>query len=416
MTQEENVDNKTNGVVEERNEEFENEFEKLKEKYEKFEIHYYKMEHIGIMCLTLLFFKIENNDITDKNYHLFIPFLHNNHTVIPNRYFLQKISEEVNFITTANKSFWDYCLKNHFNDFIFIKNPFYHNKYSQWEMTKRCMNFGVARINKPLINFTFDELQFAKSELRRFGIEDKPYICFSNRDNTYYQYLKLPSAEDAVSRARNANVENYRLMAKLMLDRGIYSIRMGHQVERGIEGKGIVDYASHFRSEFMDLYLMSSCRFAICGASGIQLMATLFFTPLVLVNFPVISFKGDMVTPLNPERDLMILKKFWNKREQRYLSIREILRMERAYPSYNLFQEYEKRGIEFQENTPEELAEVCLEMELRLSGKMKYTISDEKLQLEYRKILYEELSIEDSNYYNARIGLQFLKKNPWLLL
>lgn len=400
-------------------EKFEQMYQDLKKRYDKFELHYYGLSRIGIMSLTWLMFKREE----DKNsgvLHVFIPFFHPGlpQGVVANNFLLHKFVQNAYFVSNENAPFWNWCLQNHSSDCVFINNPYIGDKYSPGELVKRCMNFGWADTKTPLITFDDNEVQFAKNELKRFGLENKQYMCFSNRDIAYYEEInKLPGQNrDPAVIARNADVDNYKLMAKLLLQRGVYSVRMGHAVEKGIEGDGIVDYASHFRSDIMDLYLVATCRFFVAGASGIQLMGSLLHTPLVLVNFPIISFGGDLVTPLNPGRDLMILKKLWHTKEQRYLSIREMLRMERTYKDYYLFHQYANRGIEFHENTPEELADVALEMDMRLRGELSYSIEDEMLQMQYRKILYEELGIEKLNWYDARIGTQFLRKNPFLLV
>jgi len=72
------------------------------------------------------------------------------------------------------------------------------------------------------------------------------------------------------------------------------------------------------------------------------------------------------------------------------------------------------RGIEVRNNSVEEITAVVAEMEARLSGR-QYTEAEESLQRKYRKILLGEVQKSYMHFINARIGTDFLQRNPWFL-
>lgn len=151
------------------------------------------------------------------------------------------------------------------------------------------------------------------------------------------------------------------------------------------------------------------------SGSGISLIAKLFNTPLVCVNSSVISFGGDMVTPMSPDRDLIIMKKLWYSSENRYLSLDEILYMEGRFKSYKLFDVYHDMGVTFQNNSQKELLDAAEEMRHRINGDDIYTDEDEMLQKQYRNILEKNICISGNHFYNGRFGKEFLKENEWFL-
>lgn len=384
-------------------------FSEMMKSYKRINITPYYMRHIGEMCLTWYLFIREHKNIDDTIYVL-LPIFHKNRKQAPNQELFDKICSIFIVISEENVDFWRYCVKHKYN---YIKIDL---SYMYESMKKRDMLYANCRAERDFnIKFSNAEQEKVDTFFHRYGIENTDYICFYNRDNSYYRECLKESVKDTPDLVvRNSNVDNFRLMARNFRSKSVYSIRMGSVVEKKISGEGIIDYASESHSDLLDLYLLAHCKFFVVSGSGIQLLAKLFDTPLVIVNSGVISFGGDLVTPLSPDVDLMIIKKFYHTKENRYLSIREMLRMEAKFPSYQLFYEYDKQGIIFEENSDEEIADVAQEMWDRLNNRI-YSQDEEILQERYRKILNEEIGNSSIHYYNARLGTKFLKNNPWLL-
>ena len=92
------------------------------------------------------------------------------------------------------------------------------------------------------------------------------------------------------------------------------------------------------------------------------------------------------------ERDLAIMQKYWLEKEQRFLSLREMLKIEtdeslHIFSFIGAFTAYDNMGTVSAKNSEEEVAELLQEMALRLQGKMVYTEEDERLQTRYREIV-----------------------------
>ena len=68
-------------------------------------------------------------------------------------------------------------------------------------------------------------------------------------------------------------------------------------------------------------------------------------------------------------------------------------------------------GIKVEDNTPEEINELVLEMLDKLEGKIKYTEEDEALQERFKALP----TPYGTNPANCRIGREFLRKYAGLL-
>ncbi len=83
--------------------------------------------------------------------------------------------------------------------------------------------------------------------------------------------------------------------------------------------------------------------------------------------------------------DIGIFKLLWSLKEQRCLSFKEIL----SSPIGNFRQDYlfAEQGIRVDDNSPEDIKEVAIEMLDRLEGKLKYSEEDECLQEHFKTLM-----------------------------
>ena len=73
---------------------------------------------------------------------------------------------------------------------------------------------------------------------------------------------------------------------------------------------------------------------------------------------------------------------------------------------------YEELGIEIVENTPEEIADLAIELDERLKGNWMTTKEDEELQKKFWSIIPESDIVGKKK---GIIGAQFLRQNKELL-
>ncbi len=113
----------------------------------------------------------------------------------------------------------------------------------------------------------------------------------------------------------------------------------------------VVDYAlTSYKSEIMDLYLLSECNFFLGCNSGPPAVAFMFNKPYILANLA----EWSLALPLK-RNSLAITKHIFSRSRNRFLSIKEILSEPFSIQSF-----CDKVGDDFilVENTPQEIRDV----------------------------------------------------------
>lgn len=284
----------------------------------------------------------------------------------------------------------------------------------------------------PHIAFSEAEKERGFSGLRELGIEpDSPFVCFHAWDGVHIHKAR-PTIVSLYGDwghdfGRYASIGNYLPAAEKLAGLGYYAIRMGKYVEGPIpsDNPRIIDYATHFRSDFMDVFLSAYCTFFIGQNSGITTLPMMFRRPMVFVN--VHEFAEIFYCAY--KNGIFIPRKYYAAKKGRLLTFREILTepliarciLQTTKPSPEL---YERIGLQVLENTPEEIAELALEMDQRLRGVFKTPEEDEELQRRFLSILrsYPDAFPPIKNYQRVRedyqrlrIGTHFLRTHTELL-
>ena len=191
--------------------------------------------------------------------------------------------------------------------------------------------------------------------------------------------------KEAYDGYRNSDIDTYKLAIHEIVERGGFVIRVGDPNMKPVDKiDGLFDYAhSDFRSNEMDIFLFSQCRFFLGVSSGPVLTPVLFGTPVVMTNFVPMSGRP------HASNCLFIPKLLWLENEDRYASLEEVLSTDLSRIFTN--QGYTNRGIALFDNTPEQIRDVSIEMLDRLEGAMVYTEEDE-LRQEKVSSLYRQFS------------------------
>lgn len=181
-------------------------------------------------------------------------------------------------------------------------------------------------------------------------------------------------------------------------------IRMGSVVKEPLQTNNpkIIDYPLRERTDLLDIYLGAKCRFFLCDGAGPASIPMAFRRPIVWANYVQL----ETIISFGPQ-DLFIPKKLWLSKEQRFLTLHEILKLE-VKGTARMKQYYEQLGIEPIENTPEEITALTLEMDERLKGTWQTTEEDEQLQRCFWTIVK---SNELNQTIRPRIGVEFLRQN-----
>lgn len=154
--------------------------------------------------------------------------------------------------------------------------------------------------------------------------------------------------------SRNATIANYIPLIREITARGGWVVRLGDKSMTPLPPmERVVDYPhTRFKSDLMDMYLLSECRFYVGMSSGILDTAFLFQRPMLITNMPNMTF----VYPRRPG-DRGLPKHIYSKSKKRFLSLREIF--ESPWES----QHFHTLGDDFElfEDSPEELREAAVE-------------------------------------------------------
>ena len=152
---------------------------------------------------------------------------------------------------------------------------------------------------------------------------------------------------------RNASIKNYINGIEAITAAGGWVVRIGDSSMSPLPFMDhVIDYPhTSYKSELMDIYLVSQCRLYVGTISGPSEVATLFGKPTILINAPEWSFGFPL-----KRGDLSIIKHVFSRSRNRCLSIKEILE---GHP----WQVIGSGSSDYVmiENTPEEIRQVIEE-------------------------------------------------------
>ncbi|MBL78500.1 MAG: hypothetical protein CMH70_00310 [Nitrosomonadaceae bacterium] len=220
--------------------------------------------------------------------------------------------------------------------------------------------------------------------------------------------------------SRNSSISNYIPAIKAITEAGGWVIRLGDNTMTPLpQMHKVIDYPfSQFKSDLMDIYLVSECKFFVASQSGLVEVAVLFQKPVITPNMYVWA-----VAYPYKSGDLGIMKHVYSRLQGRFLSIKELF--ENGWEA----QEYcgsQSQDFKMQENSPEEIKTlVCEYMDSMDDKEKKLTAlqinASRRRTLNAYRLLEEGKmpgSHDDHKYRvaarlecNGALGREFLEKN-----
>ena len=251
-----------------------------------------------------------------------------------------------------------------------------------------------------LMQLTQAHTERGKAELRRMGVPAEAwYVCVHVREPGYTN-----EGANSPESARNANIALYLAAIEEVTRQGGWVIRIGDASMTPLKPmKRVVDYAvSPFKSDWMDVFLIASCRFMLGTSSGPVVVAEVFGVPVGAADF----FPSG--TLLHTPKDVIIPRPYRERATGRMLSFEEMLRMPYAftYDSNALA----AHGIDAVPSEAEDIHDLAIEMLERTEGKWPYDAEDERLNARWFE-LYEPISF---GTMGCRIGRGFLRRHRHL--
>ena len=399
---------------------YENRARILLAKYQRIECRYMNAFRLGAYAIWNYFTYMRNKSRNDV-FCLYYPVTHQHHDDEKlrgaNGYLLGKLKGEgIECISRDNIDFWQYMYT------FYPENVVLVDDYTFADYTENLVEcLPNVPVDKKLISLTEAEEHRGKKLGKEMGL-DRGYVCISNRDMVFlHTMMRDKMKADFRDPYRNSSIENCCMAADYLGEKNMQVVRMGSMVENAWIHPNVVDYANTgYRDEFMDVYLVAHCKFFVSDLSGIMAFPMLMAKPMIVMNAPLLTTRYDAPVFLSHHRDLSILKKLWDKKHGRYLTLCEMLdyevnlcRKERNVAGAVLG-EYASRGIVPVDNSPEEVLAVVKEMNERIDGTIQYDEIDRELQNRYREIV-DNFPMRDNVLNNWRLGASFLRENQWLL-
>lgn len=392
------------------------EIEKISEyerRYTEFRVQFMPSHTtIAGLCMDYMFF---SEDSTHDDEHVCRLLFHDGEFDVyttPNMYLSSKFSEMFETITRDNCSFWYECLKGN-RERVIIETSFTYQR-RQYEESYQFMMNGKEILHKAMFSFSKEEEIKGQESLEKLGIQE-PYICIFARDARYNatRYKEVTWEQDSLD-LRNSDINTLKKMTQYFWNRGIQSIRMGAMMATTYHCKGAVDYTNVGRTEFLDAYVFSKCRFFIGDASGLVALPMFFKKPIGLINLQVAIYHYDNLAPMT----IGIFLKYYDPIRKCYLRLKEWGVLFRNIVISNMdFNSYMQQHYTVVKNSSEEILDIAKELEAIHNRTMQYTEHDEKLQRRYRDIVkgFQSMFPILVNPYPGRIGAQWLRDNEWFL-
>ena len=294
-------------------------------------------------------------------------------------------------------------------------------KYNRKKNLTRDINNLLSK-NKPVLNFTNEENNKGRKFLKSLGIKDDfKFVCLAVRDSEFLKSSN-PLASYKYHDYRNGEIEKFLTAAEELTKRGYYILRMGSKVKKKIISNNpmIIDYAnSKMRNDFLDIYLLATCKFCISTDYGLDEVCAIFKKPVAYIGVAPIGG----LTSSDPN-SLIIFKQHYDFKLKEEISFAEIFK--RGLASSHFGDNYQKNNINLIHNTEKQITDLVIEMDLRLNKNINETEEDKDLQSFFWSKFEEYCKINVYNDYTnkfgimqgkylAKIGNNFLKEKKDLI-
>tara|TARA_B110000483_G_C18202584_1_gene545931 strand:+ start:2591 stop:3838 length:1248 start_codon:yes stop_codon:yes gene_type:complete len=271
---------------------------------------------------------------------------------------------------------------------------------------------GVFKKTSNKLIFLKEEQNAGNNFLKSIGLNKKTkFVCLAVRDSAYLKE-EFPGKDFSDHNYRDSKIENYIDSIKYLNDRGYFVFRMGKKVSEKLELNSdlFLDYAnSSVKSDFLDIWLMANCHFAISTGTGIDEVSNIFRKPICYLNFSPITIFNSY----NPKA--ITTPKKIHDGVSKYISLRQQIKEELT--DIDSFQTIKYL---LEENSKDEILDSIKEIEQKIKNGWIRSDEEIKLQENFWKIIYswkmfKKYHHEDSHINSGTISDAYLKKNKeWL--
>ena len=384
---------------------FEDRWKNFRLQYDKIKILRFREDTIGESLFRFFAILHDLPYKEDKTLRVFLPAMIGYKRVC-NKDLIKFLNQKIYIPQDDDLLFWLYAIKNHSDEMDFSEL----NRY----ISRNKAPIYKTDMYQHSLKFSQKEIETAENQMTMMGIEGE-FACIAAR-SANYNMNTLGTEQDYDY--RNMEFDDYDKTISFLGKQNIMTVRMGRGEDVIVPKQFLIDYAGKYASDFMDIWLTSNCKFMIANTSGIIALPAMFGVPICMVNatVPSLGWGGNKFTPM----DMYIPKKYYSVSLQRYLSLREIIKIDGECLIWG--EKYQKAGIKFIDNTPDEIRDTVEEFLARLEGKWLDTKEDIEIYNEYLKI-YKEMEMAARNNDKIwtggpipyRLSTNYLKNNLYLL-
>lgn len=300
------------------------------------------------------------------------------------------------------------------------KLDFLYHLCSPWLSNRR--HFGPKHVGHAALPPARPTLKFSNAQIlkgieigKQNGIKEKDwYVCLHNRSPIFLKENYSGKNWDRHN-IRDCKFQNLFAAAKLIKKFGGKCIRMSSGEKEPLSKSApnnIIDYASKWQSDFMDIYLPAHCKFFLGPPTGLLNVSQIFNIPVAITNCIPIN------SPSLPLNGVFIPKLLWYKEDKRFLSYKEILNggLENCYNISKL----NSLGIEVVENDPDDIFLLTEDMFDLLNNK-RLSKKDEGIRNTFMKNYFVESKFINKNIskekfiHSGKISWRFLLKHSYLM-
>jgi len=275
----------------------------------------------------------------------------------------------------------------------------------------------LEKRDTPYLYFSPREIHKAQILLSEMGLQkNQPFVCLLVRDAGYLDY-RAPGMF-MHHNCRNADIDNYYKAVLFLAMKGYMVFRMGKHVEKPLNVKhpNVIDFANHpKRCDLLDVYLAAHCQFIISTSTGLDGITQLFKKPLLFTDLLPIFRQIQFWYPCK----LFIPKKIRYRDTKQILTFKELEKYFTNVKDVTMQKTLEEKNTEIIANTPEEILDAVIEMEMHVNNRWIETDENKQLQKIFLEknfpttIFNEELRYK-LDKIKVKIGSKFIQENQTL--
>ena len=303
------------------------------------------------------------------------------------RYIIKKRNKKFLIPFKHNSDTW--------NHHLFIKGeaPRDDSFHYKWEMYD---SPHLLEQTSPLIKLTTAEKNFGEKILKKNNIlKDDNIILLIVRDSAYYNHMH-PEKITTKTSNRDSDIDDFKDLVKDLCEKNYKVIRMGKIMHKKLNYKhdNFIDYAfSDFKSEFLDIFLFSICKFVISTGSGLETISTIFRKKIIYINYSVLE---ALELPTTMNITFVYPKEIIDTNKNKELSVYDIFK--HGLSKENIFQSGKMNNIVLKSLTTQQMINATEEM-IDYMDK-KYLESSSEINRKTNNLLQEFYKFENNFYWS----------------